>query len=276
MPYTAFGELVVEWTDDQGQLHCQVGGELPMELSEAGAPPVNRYWYAGAWGYETGGLPSAGAPPGSDPNRSIIALYGPDPDLPPITLLHVGYRWYDPALGRFIQRDPIGLLGGLNVYGYMEADPVVAVDPEGLLGAEERLIDWLSRHPRLARGFLTATGGQRHVPVIDYGPGHTIVVSTAEVVSFIAPAGTCARVITMGPKAVRAAKKGSWIAKRLLRLRQYIRYDRHPPHPGSPHPWDGEIIRWLRGKLWGQVEPHHADGCRRLIEPRGDLAATAA
>ncbi len=112
--YTAFGELVTEWTDDQGQLHCQVGGELPAEPGEAGAPAVNRYWYAGAWGYETGGFPTAGGPPGSDPNRGIIALHGPDPDLPPITLMHVGHRWYDPSLGRFIQRDPIGLLGGLN------------------------------------------------------------------------------------------------------------------------------------------------------------------
>ncbi len=123
--YTAFGELVTQWLDGQGQLHCQVGSELP-----AGFP---RYGYAGSWGYETGGLPTAGGPPGSDPNRGIIALYGPDPDLPPITLMHVGYRWYDPALGRFIQRDPIGLSGGLNVYSYCGAEALTRIDPDGRL-----------------------------------------------------------------------------------------------------------------------------------------------
>jgi len=127
--YTAFGELVTEWTDGQGQLHCQVGGELP-----AGFP---RYGYAGSWGYETGGFPpDGGGPPGSDPNRGIIALYGPDPDLPPITLMHVGYRWYDPAAGRFIQRDPIGLLGRLNAYLYCAGDPLHSADPGGVIAEE--------------------------------------------------------------------------------------------------------------------------------------------
>jgi len=131
--YTAFGEVVIECTDDQGQLHCQVGGALPAEPGGVGVSPANRYWYAGAWGYETGGFPpEAGGPPGSDPNRGIIALYGPDPDLPPITLMHVGYRWYDPALGRFTQRDPVAPSGGLNGYLYCQASPAAAMDPRGL------------------------------------------------------------------------------------------------------------------------------------------------
>jgi RHS repeat-associated protein len=28
------------------------------------------------------------------------------------------FRYYDPAAGRFISRDPIGLLGGLNLHQY--------------------------------------------------------------------------------------------------------------------------------------------------------------
>ena len=74
-----------------------------------------RYQYAGGWGYESG----------------LIALHGANPTLPPITLQHVGARWYDPSAGRFIQRDRIGIRGGLNVYLYCEGDALGRVDPSG-------------------------------------------------------------------------------------------------------------------------------------------------
>ena len=49
------------------------------------------------------------------------------------TGLHYNYfRDYDPASGRYVQSDPIGLLGGLNTYSYVENKPVARIDPEGL------------------------------------------------------------------------------------------------------------------------------------------------
>ena len=45
--------------------------------------------------------------------------------------MHVGYRWYDPATGRFLQRDPIGIRGGTNVYAYVNNAPTGLVDPDG-------------------------------------------------------------------------------------------------------------------------------------------------
>jgi len=47
-------------------------------------------------------------------------------------LLHVGARYYDPSTGRFAQRDPIGISGGLNVYVYVAGNPVSQIDPSGL------------------------------------------------------------------------------------------------------------------------------------------------
>ena len=42
------------------------------------------------------------------------------------------YRGYSPLLGRWMSRDPIGLRGGRNLYGYVDGDPVNHVDPLGL------------------------------------------------------------------------------------------------------------------------------------------------
>ncbi|AYO52823.1 RHS repeat-associated core domain-containing protein [Acinetobacter wuhouensis] len=41
------------------------------------------------------------------------------------------YRYYSPYVGRFISKDPIGLLGGHNVYAYAP-NPTVWIDPLGL------------------------------------------------------------------------------------------------------------------------------------------------
>ncbi|MGQ0765418.1 MAG: RHS repeat-associated core domain-containing protein [Gemmatimonadota bacterium] len=41
-------------------------------------------------------------------------------------------RVYDPYTSRFTQEDPIGLAGGLNLYGYANGDPVNFSDPFGL------------------------------------------------------------------------------------------------------------------------------------------------
>ncbi len=75
------------------------------EVISASSPPDTRYQYVGEKGYESFS------------------------DLP---FLHVGHRWYDPASGRFLQRDPLGIDGGMNVYVYAAGTPTSSADPSGL------------------------------------------------------------------------------------------------------------------------------------------------
>jgi len=46
-------------------------------------------------------------------------------------LYYYGYRFYSPNLQRWLNRDPIGIAGGLNLYGFVGNTPIGVVDPLG-------------------------------------------------------------------------------------------------------------------------------------------------
>jgi len=49
-------------------------------------------------------------------------------------LVRFGYRDYDPDIGRWTAKDPIGFAGGdTDLYGYCLGDPVSWIDPDGLI-----------------------------------------------------------------------------------------------------------------------------------------------
>lgn len=68
------------------------------------------------------------------------------------------FRFYDPDVGRFTTRDPIGLAGGLNLYQYAP-NPLGWIDPLGLscsLSAKARKIHDLARDPFAKRNSTVA------------------------------------------------------------------------------------------------------------------------
>jgi RHS repeat-associated protein len=52
------------------------------------------------------------------------------------TGLHYNYhRYYNPATGRYLTPDPIGLEGGINLFLFVLNNPLIFIDPYGLVKA---------------------------------------------------------------------------------------------------------------------------------------------
>ena len=51
----------------------------------------------------------------------------------------MGYRWYNPVLGRWLSRDPIGLGGGVNSAAFAGDNPISLLDPRGQLFTVESI-----------------------------------------------------------------------------------------------------------------------------------------
>ena len=86
-----------------------------------------------SWEGKAFGASIASEDPDGDSTKTVINLRFPGQYYDAETGLHYNYfRYYDPATGRYITSDPIGLQGGLNTYGYVGGNPTNFTDAFGL------------------------------------------------------------------------------------------------------------------------------------------------
>jgi RHS repeat-associated protein len=111
---------IIRWWTSGVQYYHQdgLGSVLMITDGTAAVTGTQRF---DAWGNQlasTGTVPQYGYT-GREPDETGLVYYRA--------------RYYDPTIGRFIQRDPIGLKGGINRYAYGANNPVRFTDPSGLL-----------------------------------------------------------------------------------------------------------------------------------------------
>ena len=113
----------VDSASESGSAYYVFANQLgaPLVVEDASGRPVWRCAYS-AYGL-------AHVDPGS---RIAYHLRFPGHYLDTETGLHYNrFRYYSPELGRYLQPDPEGIRGGLNLYAYTE-NPLVQVDVRGL------------------------------------------------------------------------------------------------------------------------------------------------
>jgi len=76
-------------------------------------------------------LRATGAAGRSNPVRFSSKLTDPETGL-----VYYGYRHLNSVIGRWLSRDPIGEDGGFNLYGFVENNPLLRIDPYGWCGCK--------------------------------------------------------------------------------------------------------------------------------------------
>ena len=117
-----------------GQLHCIQPDHLVSPRLV-----VDPQRDVAIWRWDLRGEAFGSDAPAEDPDQDGVALRFdlrfPGQRHDSVSGLNYNYfRDYEPATGRYLQSDPIGLEGGWSTYGYVGGDPVSYVDPFGLVG----------------------------------------------------------------------------------------------------------------------------------------------
>ncbi len=113
-----------------------------------------------------------------NPQSTNIGTWGytGQPWLPSVGVWYYKARDYDPELGRFLQTDPIDISGGINLYAYVENDPINWTDPLGLRmvcvtgpGVDPETGEVVRGSQVTTCGDLPGSPGSGYLPGLGYG-----------------------------------------------------------------------------------------------------------
>lgn len=145
-------DLVAEYDGSGNLLRRYVHGPGVDEalVWYEGSTTTNKTWlYADHLGSVTATANSAGTStatysygPYGEPNvtTGVRFRYTGQQYIGGLNLYYYKARFYSPAIGRFLQTDPIGTADDLNLYAYVGNNPVNFSDPSGLLAADAKML----------------------------------------------------------------------------------------------------------------------------------------
>ncbi|MGR9116091.1 MAG: RHS repeat-associated core domain-containing protein [Gammaproteobacteria bacterium] len=143
--YVYDGPDIIAILDGNGQIeatltHSEISADTPLSITADG----NSYYYhrdhqgsivaltdigggvVESYGYDAYGSTHKQSTVNT---RNPYAYTGREKD--DDDLYYYRARYYDPTIQRFISEDPIGLEGGINLYQYVDSNPVNLTDPSG-------------------------------------------------------------------------------------------------------------------------------------------------
>jgi RHS repeat-associated protein len=167
-------------------------------------------------------------------------------------------RYYDPGTGRFTQEDPIGLAGGLNLYGYANGDPVNFSDPFGLCPPEDNNITDCP-------GFFTAIGAATGALLGGLGGGTggaALCVPGGPALAACGAAGGAAGWISGG---AAGARLGAWADVAIFASKQAKAVETAEAHRSGPRGVN-KHMDLIRGDPGAQDAIHHAGEVRGMLK----------